>query len=328
MAPPRLVVLFFVGWTHILLYGFNAVLFVVGIYLLRKRKDRQGSEFLFISSSLLFTFATISAIVSTVIVVGGYLSMSGSLPTSINLRACSIIQYLLVHLIDLISFTVLAYRCFHIWGGRYLVIALPVVIFLAETGVYYSEFRQYMTVQYISDPAQESGDFIKQSLPFTTAVVVLAAVSNALLTVLIAGRMWWMKRQIQYFVCDGIVGNLPQRYESIIAMTMESGMIIPTFIIIYTVVGVLNAKTGTYGDVIVVLSTILPQIVAFAPLIILVRVGLGIRVERDQINSSQSSQGRTTVPHVLSIHRDVTVSVSVAPPEDVELGSISKGQKF
>ncbi|KAG7090077.1 hypothetical protein E1B28_011694 [Marasmius oreades] len=343
MAPSPLVTLFFVGWVHILLYGFNAVLYIVGMYLLRQRKSREGTTFLVVSSSLLFALATVSAIVSTLVVVGGYLSipLPGTSPTSINLLACSIIEFILIHLVDWTAFTILLYRCFHIWGRRFLVIVAPVLFFLGETVVYYSELHQYITVRFAlaTGTPDQIRDFMTKTFPYTITTVVLSAVSNALPPFLIAGRMWTMKTRLQDIMHEGIEGSLPQKYNAIIAITLESGMIIPTFLIIYAVFNVINAKTGAHGDAIIVLSTMMPQIIALAPLIIMIRVALGLTAERHNVGNptslssvsfrARTSQGCESVPHALNVHRDVAVSVSVTSSsdlEDLEQNPVSKRQ--
>ncbi|KAF9261058.1 hypothetical protein L218DRAFT_1078985 [Marasmius fiardii PR-910] len=335
MPTSPLLVLFFSGWSQILLYGLNTVLFLVGMYLLRQRKRREpGTIFIILSSVLLFTWATIAAIVGTIAVVGGYLSIplqpGVPLDTGINLQACSIIQYVVLHLVDFTAFMILVYRCFNIWGRSYLVIAVPVVLILAETGVYYYELRHYIKIQFASGLQQQaSSEVLKKSLAFTTAALILAAVANALLTLLIAGRIWWLKRRVQNIMGEGIIGNLPQKYDSIIAITMESGMIIPVFLIIYTVYSVRN-YSGDH-DALVIMAFMLPQVIAFAPLMIMVRVGLGLTIERDHGKSSNSytmgtskTQSRSQ-PHLLNISRDIRVSVSYTQQEDMELNSVSKG---
>ncbi|KAG7085996.1 hypothetical protein E1B28_003519 [Marasmius oreades] len=339
MASSPLLVLFFSGWSQILLYGLNTVLFVTGIYLLGQRERREGTTFIVLSSVLLFAFASISAVVGTASVVGGYLSIPlvpGTSPsaTGINLSACSIIQYVVLHLVDFTAFMILVYRCFSIWGRNYLVIVIPVVIILAETGVYYYELRHYIKIQFASGLQQQtSSEVLKKSLAFTTAALILAAVANALLTLLIAGRIWWLKRRVQHLTGNGIIGNLPQKYDSIIAITMESGMIIPIFLIIYTVYSIRN--TSGDHDALVIMAFMLPQVIAFAPLLIMVRVGLGLTVERDHVKTSSSYATRSTTnqsrsqPHLLNISRDIRVSVSMGQPDDVELDTVpSKGRAF
>ncbi|KAG7090084.1 hypothetical protein E1B28_011701 [Marasmius oreades] len=339
MAPSPLVTPFFAGWTHILLYGVNAVLFVVGMYLLRQRKSREGTMFLVASSSLLFILATFSAIVNTLVVVGGYLSipLPGASPTSINLQACSIIEFVITQLVDSIAFIILVYRCFHIWGRRYLVVIAPGFLFLAATALYYYELRQYLIKhQFGGAPTAE---FMTKTFPYMITELFLSLVAHALSTSLIAGRIWTLKTRLQDLGNEGIEGSLPQKYNSIIAITLESGMIIPTFLIVFTVFDVLNTKTGAHGDVIVVWGTMMPQISALAPLIIMIRVALGLTVERYNVGNSpplssiffgaRTSQGCGSVPHVLDVHRDVSVSVSGTSPsdlEDLERNSVSKGQ--
>ncbi|KAG7090087.1 hypothetical protein E1B28_011704 [Marasmius oreades] len=340
MAPSPLVTLFFVGWTHILLYGVNAVLFIVGMYLLRQRKAREGTMFLVVSSSVLFALATVSAIISTSLVVGEYLSipLPGTSPTSINLQACSIIEFVLFGLIDLTAFIILVYRSFHIWDRRYLVIVVPVLLFLGASALYYYELHQYLITQQFVTAGSPAG-LITTTFVYTTTELSVDTVSHALLTYLIARRIWTLKTCLQDLGHEGIAGTLPQKYNSIIAITLESGMIIPTFTIIFTVFNVINAKTGAHGDVTAILSTIMPQIYALAPLIIMMRVTLGLTVERYNAGNptvlsslsfgARTSQGRGSLLPALNVHGDGSVPVSGTSPsdlQDLEQNSVSKGQ--
>ncbi|KAL0570063.1 hypothetical protein V5O48_011893 [Marasmius crinis-equi] len=308
MPASPLVVLFFSGWSQMLVYGFNAVLFVIGMYLLGKRKAREGILFQVMSSVILFALATVSAVVGTVMVVAGYASITA--PIAVNLKACSIIQYVVLHLIDFAAFSVLIFRCFNIWSRDWKVIAVPVVAILTETGVYYAGLREYIKIQFATGLQQQaSGDVLQKSLGLTTAALVLAAFSNALLTLLIAGRIWWLKRRLKRVLSGGrglggIAGNLPQKYDSVIAITMESGIIIPIFQIIYLVYMVRNATSADH-DALTIMAFMLPQVIAFAPLLIMVRVGLGVTVETD---------------------RDVITSVDIIDhhrPVELELDSVS-----
>ncbi|KAK1227359.1 hypothetical protein PQX77_009642 [Marasmius sp. AFHP31] len=340
MPTSPLVVLFFSGWGQILVYGFNTVLFVMGMYLLHKRKKREGMLFQVVSSGLLFAFATISAVVGAVIVVDGYIRATPLAVSGINSQACSVVQYVVLHLIDFTAFMILVYRCYSIWGQNWKVVILPVVVILTESGVYYTELPQYMKIQFAAGLQQQaSAEVLEQSLAFTTAALVLGAFANALLTLLIAGRIWWLKRRIQRLMVraqhsQGKSGSLgPQKYDSVIAITMESGMIIPIFLITYTVYSVRNATSSDH-DALTIMAFMLPQVIAFAPLLILVRVGLGLTVERDHGGSSNSlhmnfSSQRHS--HVLNITPGSGPSIMVAhPSEDVEMGSLSaaKGQAF
>ncbi|KAF9258546.1 hypothetical protein L218DRAFT_948317 [Marasmius fiardii PR-910] len=324
MAPSPLVVIFFVGWTQILLYGFNAVLFGVGMYLLQRQEGREGIIFLVASSSLLFILATISAAVSTVMVVGEYLSIPllGN-STSINIHACSIIQFVVVHLVDLTAFIILAYRCFNIWNRRYLVLLVPVATFVGETASYYYGLPKYLKVQFGSSQGR---DFVTQSLPITTATLVLAAVANALLTFLIAGRMWWLKKRLRNLVHGEVGASLTQKYDSIIAITVESGMIIPTALFIYTFFEIQDATAGKHGDVLAVISTMLPQIIVLAPMIIMVRVGLGLTVERYHAETPSISAMRIVNESQSRSNHQVSAASVPDPENGVEY--VVKGVAF
>ncbi|KAF9255207.1 hypothetical protein L218DRAFT_1008814 [Marasmius fiardii PR-910] len=107
--------------------------------------------------------------------------------------------------------------------------------------------------------------------------LVCSTIAHTLLTSLIAGRIWWHKRQIFQVMRNR---RLACHYNSIIAMMIESGLIIPVFHTI--VIAVTVVKTMT---VVMVMTTLDIQIISLAPLLIIVRVGLGRTIEKDHINT-------------------------------------------
>ncbi|KAL0059999.1 hypothetical protein AAF712_013235 [Marasmius tenuissimus] len=269
------------------------------MYLLQKRKSRKGTLFQAISSSIVFAFATVSAVVGTVLlVVASFVGSSSSTPQEINVRACS-------------------------WK----VVAAPMVAILAETGMYWAGLRQYVKIDYGTDSLGGSGErakVLRQSMFSTTTALILSTVAHTLLTTLIAGRIWWMRRQFHQVVTPDIrVANLsgPRKYDSVIALTVESGMIIPIFEIIF--IAYVTRDTNSNRDAAKIMAFMLPQVIAFAPLLVMVRVGLGLTVERDDVseltNTTSLAESSRPHPRFLSIRRDVRVSVTIDPSSEIEL---------
>ncbi|KAK1225224.1 hypothetical protein PQX77_011904 [Marasmius sp. AFHP31] len=98
-------------------------------------------------------------------------------------------------------------------------------------------------------------------------------------------------------------------------MTFESGILIPVTLVVYLVF--LLRLPGPRGDraALAILNVVLPQMMAFAPLLITVRAGLGLTVERDQISlaSLRDVEFHTRTVSSTSAAEVLTVTTSHCP---------------
>ncbi|KAK1228820.1 hypothetical protein PQX77_008139 [Marasmius sp. AFHP31] len=295
------------------------------MYLLQKRKSRQGTLFQAISSSIVFAFATVSAVVGTMLsIVAGYVESNSPTPQEINVGACSIIRFVFLHLIDFTTSMILVYRCFNIWSRNWKVVAAPMVAILAETGLYWAGLRQYVKIDYSLEASVGRTEDFNQSM-FSTIALLMSTVAHTLLTALIAGRIWWIRRLFhQVFTPDVRVASLSgsRNYDSVIALTVESGMIIPIFQIIF--IAYATQDPNSSHDASKLMAFMLPQVIAFAPLLVMVRVGLGLTVEGDDVseltNMTSFAASPRPRPRLASTCRDVQLSVTLDPTSnEIEL---------
>ncbi|KAF9259047.1 hypothetical protein L218DRAFT_964030 [Marasmius fiardii PR-910] len=261
MAQPEASVSFLAvllaGLAHSLVYGSNAVLFGAVTFLLRKRKDRENATFHTVSTALLFLFATITAVVNTLTTVEelGHLAM---LDFSVNPFPCRVIYLVTLQLADAMAFIILLHRCFNIWEGDYRVVILPALMMLTDTALFYSQFPNYIKTEFGQVINQDQfTSILHNTIVFSTATIFLNISANVLLTLLIAGRLWWFRRRLQRLIPNGTFFN---KYTSLIIMTLESGLIIPIALTIYAA---LTFRTVDGRHVaLVVFNPLLPQIMA------------------------------------------------------------------
>ncbi|KAK7046042.1 hypothetical protein VNI00_007037 [Paramarasmius palmivorus] len=279
-----LTLLFFTGWSQIMLYGFNAVLFGVSMVLLQHRKSMHGTGFVFllVSTILLFAFATISAMTTTVLLLGEIRELSSVLMQDtegtggIDLRDCTIMIYVSLQLVDLTTFVILAYRCYNIWNHDWRPIVVPSIMILAETILYYIEVPILLDTPFGGGVnVQVNEETLRKVKAFTTTVHVLNIVANGTLTLLIAGKIWWSRNKIANFIKRDQRASL-RKYDQVIATTLESGLIAPAYLIVLAVYSI--GATSRWN---VLVSTLAPQVLAMAPLII---TNPGIYVVRDGDN--------------------------------------------
>ncbi|KAK1225629.1 hypothetical protein PQX77_011429, partial [Marasmius sp. AFHP31] len=161
---------------------------------------------------------------------------------------------------------------------------------------YYAGLQQYVKINYATGlQDQETPEVIEKSLVLTTATLSLGAFAHALLTALI-----------------------------------ESGVIIPIFQVIYIVLNAVN--TDRTHDALTIMAYMFPQVIAFVPLLIMVRVGLGLTVERNHVsgltNPSFLKGASGSPPLFLNVQSRGVATPVVAGPADDEINLDLENKEF
>ncbi|EEB91780.1 hypothetical protein MPER_09809 [Moniliophthora perniciosa FA553] len=228
LSTPAL--LFITAWAQIFLYGCNIILYGVGILFLLKRKGKMGTKFHLITTSLLVALITIVAVVTTVVTMAQLIPlttpsdeiMGGGFAIRVDLGACTLINLVMLQLAHMNAYAILFYRCYHIWNRKIGILIFPLVVIIAESILYWGfELPLYVKVPYVSgiDSIAYAG-VLEKARRFDMATVTLSIVADSSLTLLIAGRIWWIKRELQRSRLEQKhVGQ--RQYDRIIAMTTD-----------------------------------------------------------------------------------------------------------
>ncbi|KAF8192257.1 hypothetical protein K438DRAFT_1970069 [Mycena galopus ATCC 62051] len=177
--------------------------------------------------------------------------------THVYVRLCAIKAFLLVTN-NIVTDSLFIYRCFLVWGRNVRVVVVPILMLLTATGLgYLSTYKFGLT----------ASTFIDDRIVF---VVVL--LTNVLLMILTAGRIWWIRRDAAIVLSSAHV----QKYDTVIAIILESGAINCLSIILFLVFDSLSENSTASEEIFL---SALPQIMNIAPTLIIVRVGLGRSVE-------------------------------------------------
>ncbi|ESK91515.1 hypothetical protein Moror_2647 [Moniliophthora roreri MCA 2997] len=291
LSTPAL--LFITAWAQMFLYGCNVILFGVGMLFLLKRRGKMGTNFHLITTSLLVALITIAAVVTTVITMTQMMPLTipideitgSGFTVRVDLASCALINLVMLQLAHMNAYVILLYRCYHIWNRSIKILSFPLVVIIAESIFYWGfELPLYVKLPYVAgiDPRAYAG-VLEKARRIDMATVTLSIVADSSLTLLIAGRIWWVKRELQRSrLGQEDVGQ--RQYDRIIAMILESGIINPIGLL--TLLGFTATQNG---QATVILASFLPQMFALAPLLITVRVGLGLTVEEDQVRAAQTS---------------------------------------
>ncbi|KAK7046045.1 hypothetical protein VNI00_007040 [Paramarasmius palmivorus] len=321
LSTPAL--LFLTAWAQILLYGCNIVLYGVGVFFLLRRKGKIGTTCHLVAISILLALITTTAVVTTIVILAQIVpftssadSAFGDIALRVDLVACTLINLVILQLAHINAYAILFYRCYHIWNQKIKILIPPLIIIIAESILYWGfELPLYVKIPYVGGvDSQEYSGTLEKARHFDMATITLSIVADSLLTLLIAGRIWRVRRWLQHSGSHmGQMGG-HRDYNRIIAMTLESGIINPIGLIIllvFTAIG--NDQASS------VLASLLPQIFAIAPLLITVRAGLGLTVEAEQGSTRTAQNQAFSLGSLPSASRVLDITASSSRSEDVEL---------
>ncbi|KIK65226.1 hypothetical protein GYMLUDRAFT_39588 [Collybiopsis luxurians FD-317 M1] len=299
---------------NLLLYGVYAGLFGVCIHVLRKRKESAYRRmFHFITMSVLFVLATVGTALA-IASMAEFLGLSGnfyydddtgsddaSTSTSVSaevafdgLSTASLIVYILA---NACADIILLFRLYHIWESRLVVVIPPAFLSVVNTVLGIASITRDeipSTTKLNMDGSRTLSAFLgmpKIGEALLISCLVVNLFTNVLLTCMIGGRIWWIRQKVTRTMGNDV---LFQRYNSALAIFLESGMIYPVVILISLIV-VLAVP------LVINIFPILIQVVSIAPTLILVRSGLGTSTEN---SSSMTSKDQDPVSSTMTMVTD------------------------
>ncbi|KAK1217558.1 hypothetical protein PQX77_019787 [Marasmius sp. AFHP31] len=180
---------------------------------------------------------------------------------------------LLYPLMNILADIMLVHRCYILWGSRSLCISVNEEfvqpgIYLATAMMVITAQSRLSTLRHIHNQGRQIDDGNSIAL----------SVFNGFLTLLTAGRIWWISREVGRH--SGVLQLWP-RHKAIVAAILESGLLYPATLITTVAVNrVLDPnQTGTvpidFGSAAILMS-------GLAPTLIFVRVAYGNSVDSVQ----------------------------------------------
>jgi len=150
---------------------------------------------------------------------------------------------------------IFVHRCYVIWGRKWRPVAIPAFSFLCTI------------VGGIVGLLPLSGTSERVATAVCMATIFL---TNVLASSLAAGRIWYISRRLARLMGGR---NPRKKYTDIIAILLESGLIYPATLVI--IIALFAAPTTSTNSVLIGVA-ICYHIVAIAPTLIIVRIGMGV----------------------------------------------------
>ncbi|KAJ7630278.1 hypothetical protein FB45DRAFT_531807 [Roridomyces roridus] len=189
---------------ELLFYGFYLHVFISAIHNLLYRCSAAGKSILILASCAMFLVGTVQLALQLVS-VGVYIRIlqqqMGAGADGYN--TLIVLSHIILAFNTLVADSLFTYRCYILWGRRKAVILLPVLLMLSTLAL--GVAIQFLPALY--------------TIRITQIEFVVVAVTNVLLTVLAASRIWWIRRK------GGPESILRQRCNSAFAFILESGVL-------------------------------------------------------------------------------------------------------
>ncbi|KAJ7267466.1 hypothetical protein C8J57DRAFT_1327780 [Mycena rebaudengoi] len=246
------------------LHGMYTILFASTVYMLSKNKGRMNNVMtrtivLLIVIMYCISTAHVSiamaqdyrAFVTDPETVGDNTDSIGNTPVLVQL-ALEVTNCILAD-------TIIIWRAYVLYGNNKKIVAAPILM-IAATGV-----TGYILVSRVSAVARHStfdSIFTDEVQSWSITFSVLTLATNFISTGLIAGRIWYHARQLRNIM--GTVGHsgTSKRYQSIIALVIESGLLYSLAWLITIILNVAgSAAIVVTVDMIAQLTGIIPTLI-------------------------------------------------------------------
>ncbi|KAK7444281.1 hypothetical protein VKT23_015291 [Stygiomarasmius scandens] len=186
-------------------------------------------------------------------------------PTTTGLKQANQIFFIIA---NMLGDGILIYRVFHIWDRSARVTYVPVVA---------SVINNIMGLVSVGVNPSDGNEYVVKEA-FYDLYLILNIVLNLFLTGLIAGRVWYIRRQAQLILKEAV----KERYNTAIVVCVESGILYPLFLIIFLSLELSISSLDFFP--------ILVQAVGIAPTLITFRSSLGLSMDSvDQVVQSRLS---------------------------------------
>jgi len=279
-------------WVGTFFYGIYLVLFCLCIYILLHRPHNLGNIVLLVTAIVLFTFSTVQTVIN--LVLGAADIDNINIPYhQIFLANAEIFIFN-----NVVADGLLIYRCYSIWNKNIYVVLVPIIMLIITSIL--------------------GWDIL---LPFTPFFALTLA-TNVVVTVLTAGRIWWLCRKARNYLQT----DLQRRYLSAISILVESGVAYSAVVLAYIVFGAFESTNIMQEPI----WEVLAQLVGIVPTLIIVRVGMGVSVQSFETTAKPGSAvtARETVTNTVRVRPPIRKAVPYYRdkelPPDLEKGTIGE----
>ncbi|KAI0746297.1 hypothetical protein C8Q80DRAFT_1174410 [Daedaleopsis nitida] len=293
-------------WMETLFYGIYVVLFVTSMFVItRSRKATVNTLFIRASTVAMFCIATAHIAVNLRRLVEGFILPDTKAETLAYLydihQPLNVVKQYLWVFNNILADSIIVWRLYAVWN--IYVCILPIVLLVSVTAFGLATATSLL-------PAIGAGNtiFVSHFSRFATTQFALSLTNNVLVTLLIAGRIWYVTRDIRRYH-----HNTSSDYRRAVIMVVESGALYA-----FTQVIQLAFYVAKFPGLYFVSDTFI-QIMAIVPTSVVLLVALG----RTLIEEAQAEETSLREMQFASGQGKSTRTFS----GDTEMGTLASGSK-
>ncbi|KAK1217161.1 hypothetical protein PQX77_020193 [Marasmius sp. AFHP31] len=269
-----------------LVYGMYIIIFGLSLNVLWRRRDSAASKVYMKWIIVLFVLTNIYNAVTTWINISQTLvafnavktkdyvplieSLAGDTSSAAQLGLSAFSSLIMGIIMDCF----LVQRCYVIWGFRKSILYPFAFIILVTDGVGFVS-----TAVMIAAYHQNNLTLYQKSFDIMQPLVVITVAYDSVLTLLTAGRIWWITRKAGQMAES--IAYARYNFKVVVATILESGLLYSATLLIAVVVPRFT-DPGAHGLSPFDLNVISIQMAAIAPTLIIVRIAYGQAVESVQ----------------------------------------------
>ncbi|EIW58358.1 uncharacterized protein TRAVEDRAFT_167848 [Trametes versicolor FP-101664 SS1] len=302
------------GWLESFMWGVYTTMFAMTMYTIYQKRREGVNRFTTVALLLLYVLATGHVSLALVRLIQGFILYRDILDpilyfANISVRLNMAKDYLYITNLFL-GDLVIVWRLYVVWGNNFYIAFIPFLMCIGELGVGYSSISQWLA------PTQ---NFTVMSR-LGSAQFIISLVVNILVTMIIAGRIWFVSRRTRKAL--GVAGG---NYTRVLLLIIESGALVAAAKLTEFTLYELAPVNGLDGlNAMYIVYECMPQITGLAPTCIIYAVNKGFT----QQDSAYSSRGQKTtlmfnspVDSDPTAHTSTTLSTAVFAPSGLQGGA-------
>ncbi|KAH8101903.1 hypothetical protein BXZ70DRAFT_84752 [Cristinia sonorae] len=256
------------GWLASMFWGSFNILFIISMSAIFKKRQKQwfsiGAIVIMWSLATTHIAFILSRLIEAFIVhvnEEGAVMYLADIGRPLN-RAKDMVYITTIVLGD----SILVWRCFMVWNRNWYVIILPVIMVIGTAISGYTAVGQY----FLPNP------YVAGTVRWATGMLAVSMVTNLVLTLLTAGRIWFLTRQIN--LRGSSPHSKPQlRYRAVILIILEAGMLVTIGKVTEFILFNISPDDGLDGNnALYVVMDCMPQLMGIAPTLIVLAVNQGL----------------------------------------------------
>ncbi|KAG8980902.1 hypothetical protein FRB93_008881 [Tulasnella sp. JGI-2019a] len=227
-----------------------------------------------------------------------------------------------VYLGTVFADSLVCWRLYVVWSQQKRILIVPILLLCGST------ISGALVVYYEARTVQVNADtYLNTSSNLTIVVIVCTLLMNLLTTSLIAGRLWWINRQVQH-----VSNKRSSRYRKVMAAIIESGSLYTLTMLILIILYGAGSVNGVY-----LAAYIVPMVIGIFPTLIVLQVNITPRVgmettrgvaissiHEDTMRFNQSGGSKTQVDDKATVQ--IHVDVDRADKSDPAAESFKRGR--